>query len=105
MDRGATIAFDIWGDELPYGHLRMPTDEERTAATAELVGDGYGDRLVHSQDVCTKTQLRRFGGAGYDHLPRIVAPLLRAAGLDSREVQRQLAGNALALISATERTR
>jgi len=104
MDRGATIAFDIWGDEDRYGHVRMPTDDERVAATVQLVRDGYGDRLVHSHDVCTKTQLRRFGGAGFDHLPRAVAPRLRAAGLSRAELSRQLAGNALALIARTERT-
>jgi phosphotriesterase-related protein len=104
MDRGATIAFDIWGDEDPYGHVRMPTDAERIEATVALVADGYGDRLVHSHDVCTKTQLRRFGGAGFDHIPRDVAPRLRAAGLSEAEVHRQLAGNALALIAPTERT-
>jgi phosphotriesterase-related protein len=103
MDRGATIAFDIWGDELPYGHVRMPTDDERIAATVELVAGGYGDRLVHAHDVCTKTQLHRFGGAGFDHLPRVVAPRLRAAGLSEQEVHRQLAGNALRLIASTER--
>jgi phosphotriesterase-related protein len=104
MDRGATIAFDIWGDEDQYGHVRMPTDDERIAATVQLVADGYGDRLVHSHDVCTKTQLRAHGGAGFDHIPRDVAPRLRAAGLSEAEVHRQLAGNALALIARTERT-
>jgi phosphotriesterase-related protein len=100
MDRGATIAFDIWGDELAYGAVRMPTDAERLAAVVELVGDGYGDRLVHAQDVCTKTQLRAFGGPGYDHIARVVAPMLAHAGLPPHEVHRQLAGNALALLAA-----
>jgi phosphotriesterase-related protein len=103
LARGCTIAFDIWGDEYAYGALSMPSDAERAAATAALVADGFGGQLVHSQDVCTKTQLRRFGGAGYDHLPRRVAPLLRDAGLDEAEVARQLAGNALSLIRGTSR--
>jgi phosphotriesterase-related protein len=98
IDRGATIAFDIWGDEDQYGHVAMPSDAERVAATVELVASGGGGQLVHSQDVCTKTQLRSFGGAGYDHLPRVVAAQLAAAGLDEPEVHRQLAGNALALL-------
>jgi phosphotriesterase-related protein len=104
MDRGATIAFDIWGDEFAYGAVRMPTDRERVAAVVELVDGGYGDRLVHSQDVCTKTQLHAFGGAGFDHLPRVVAPLMAAAGLPGAEVRRQLAGNALSLLRTGERT-
>jgi phosphotriesterase-related protein len=103
MDRGATIAFDIWGDELAYGHVRMPTDAERLDAVVTLVAGGYGDRLVHSQDVCTKTQLHAFGGAGFDHLPRVIAPRMRAAGLDAQEVHRQLAGNALALLHGAPR--
>jgi phosphotriesterase-related protein len=97
-ERGATIGFDIWGDELDYGAVAMPTDEERLSATLELIGLGHGDRLVHAHDVCTKTQLRRWGGAGFDHLPRIVAPHMRAAGLDDEEVHRQLAGNVMALL-------
>jgi phosphotriesterase-related protein len=100
IDRGATIAFDIWGDEDQYGHVTMPSDDERVAATLELVAGGRGHALVHSQDVCTKTQLRAFGGAGYDHIPRVVAPKLAAAGLEPAEVQRQLAGNALGLLRA-----
>lgn len=103
MDRGATIAFDIWGDEDAYGHVRMPTDDERLTAVVALVADGYGDRLVHSQDVCTKTQLRAFGGAGFDHVPRVVGPRMAAAGLSPAEVHRQLAGNALALLSRPPR--
>jgi phosphotriesterase-related protein len=103
LARGATIAFDIWGDEYRYGAVSMPSDEQRIAATAELVANGYGAQLVHSHDVCTKTQLRTFGGVGYDHLPRAIAPRLRAAGLGADEVRRQLAGNALALLNATER--
>ncbi len=102
--RGATIAFDIWGDEDAYGHVSMPTDDERLAATLELISGGFADRLVHAQDVCTKTQLRRFGGGGYDHLPRVVAPRMRAAGLTAGEVHRQLAGNVLGLLHPTGRT-
>jgi phosphotriesterase-related protein len=97
--RGCVAAFDIWGDEYAYGAVRMPTDGERAEATAALVADGYGDRLVHSQDVCTKTQLRRFGGAGYAHLVREVPGLLAGAGLDQEEIRRQLAGNALRLLA------
>jgi phosphotriesterase-related protein len=101
LARGATIAFDIWGDEYRYGAVSMPSDEQRIAATAELIADGYGAQLVHSHDVCTKTQLRAFGGVGYDHLPRAIAPRLYRAGLNAEEVQRQLAGNALALLDPT----
>lgn len=104
MNRGATIAFDIWGDEDAYGAVRMPTDQERLAAVLELVAGGYGDRLVHSHDVCTKTQLAAFGGAGFDHLPRVIAPQMAAVGLPAEEIHRQLSGTALALLHPKRRT-
>jgi phosphotriesterase-related protein len=56
--------------------------------------------VVHAHDVCTKTQLHRFGGAGYDHIPRKLGQWLRGAGLDEPEIARQLAGNVLALLGA-----
>jgi phosphotriesterase-related protein len=31
-------------------------------------------RLAQSHDVCTRTQLRRNGGAGYAHLLTVIAP-------------------------------
>jgi phosphotriesterase-related protein len=105
LERGATIAFDLWGDEFQYGNVRMPTDGERLDATVALIADGHGGQIVHSHDVCTKTQLRRFGGPGYDHIPRVVAGRMAAAGIDADEIHRQLAGNALALLHATERNR
>jgi phosphotriesterase-related protein len=98
LDRGVTIAFDIWGNEYRYGVVSMPRDDERIAATVQLVAEGYGRQLVHSQDVCTKTQLRRFGGIGYDHLARVIAPRLREAGLSEAEVRQQLGGNVLSLL-------
>ncbi len=98
LRRGCLIAFDIWGDEFPYGDAGMPTDEARLDATAQLVEDGFGTQLVHSQDVCTKTQLKRFGGPGFAHIPRMVRPRMVDAGLAPAEIERQLAGNALRLL-------
>jgi phosphotriesterase-related protein len=98
LARGCTIAFDLWGDEDQYGADRMPSDDERIAALLELIDDGFGGQLVHSHDVCLKSQLARFGGPGYAHIPRVVRPRLLAAGLSEAEVARQLSGNARALL-------
>jgi phosphotriesterase-related protein len=98
LARGCTIAFDLWGDEDLYGADRMPTDDERVAALLELIRHGFGAQLVHSHDVCLKSQLTRFGGPGYAHIPRVVRPRLLVAGLTEAEVARQLSGNARALL-------
>lgn len=98
MDRGATVSFDLWGDEMAYGDRSMPSDAERIEALCELIDGGYGDRIVHSHDICTKTQLERFGGPGFAHLPGRVAEMMADAGLSDAEIHSQLAGNALDLI-------
>jgi phosphotriesterase-related protein len=102
LERDCRVAIDIWGDEDAYGGTPMPTDAERVAATLELIGRGFADRLVHSQDVCTKSQLRSFGGPGYGHLWRVVRPLLLEAGLTPAQVRQQLAGNTLSLLCGDE---
>lgn len=98
LARGCMIAFDIWGDEFPYGGHGMPTDAERLDATRELIAAGHGSQLVHSHDVCTKTQLRANGGPGFVHVPTTTRAAMRRSGLEPDEVHRQLAGNALDLL-------
>ena len=44
---------------------------------ADLVDEGFGDQIVLGQDVFVKAHLHRYGGNGYDHLPRRVLPTLR----------------------------
>jgi phosphotriesterase-related protein len=79
-DRGATICYDIWGDEAGYGGKGMPTDAQRIAALETAIHEGWIDRVGVAQDVCTKTQLRRHGGAGYAHFLARMVPELRRRG-------------------------
>lgn len=76
-ERGATVCYDIWGDEDEYGGKGMPTDEERLRALEEAAEQGWLDRVAIAHDVCTKTQLRRYGGRGYAHLVTDVAEEIR----------------------------
>lgn len=99
LDRGAWVAIDIWGDEDGYGGDPMPTDDERLAAVLGLIEDGWGERVLHSHDVCTKSQLRRFGGPGYLHLWTHVRQRMSRAGITASQIADQLAGNALNLLS------
>ncbi|MBF6605849.1 MAG: hypothetical protein IVW53_09745 [Chloroflexi bacterium] len=97
--RGAFVGIDIWGDEDAYGDRGMPSDTSRTAAVVAAHEEGWSDRLLLAQDVCTKTQLHAFGGRGYDHLLTGVAPGLRTAGLSAAEVDRLLVDNPRRAIS------
>jgi phosphotriesterase-related protein len=100
--RGAWISYDIWGDEDAYGDRGMPTDDLRIAAVLVAHLDGWEDRLLVSQDVCLKSQLRAFGGGGYDHLLVGIAPRLEAAGLDPLEVEALLVDNPRRALTGTD---
>jgi phosphotriesterase-related protein len=100
--RGAWVSYDIWGDEDAYGDRGMPTDDLRIAGVLVAHLDGWEDRLLVSQDVCLKSQLRRFGGAGYAHLLVDVAPRLEAAGLDPLEVEALLVDNPRRALTGTD---
>ena len=51
-----------------------------------LIDRGYGDQVVVSQDICTKTRLTTYGGHGYGHMFRNVVPLMRHRGLSESEI-------------------
>jgi phosphotriesterase-related protein len=98
LDRGCYIALDIWGNDASHGARSLPTDEVRAAATVALTAVGHGERVLHSHDICTKTQLARFGGPGYGHLHSRGRALLLAAGLDEGQINDQLVRNPLRLL-------
>jgi phosphotriesterase-related protein len=86
--RGAYAEFDTFGIEayLDPSLSEYPRDTERVGALVELVERGYLDRLLVSQDICTKMQLVAYGGWGYGHLSRHIEPRLRKAGLSAEDI-------------------
>jgi phosphotriesterase-related protein len=102
---GAYLAFDTFGQVEIYqysGRQRpgrvYPTDYERAEQVAALVAAGYLEQIVLAQDLLTKTQLRRYGGYGFDHLLVNVVPLLRTLGLSDRQVETLLVDNPARLL-------
>jgi phosphotriesterase-related protein len=80
VDRGATISYDIWGDEDGYGGKGMPADTMRIGALEAAVAEGWIAQVAISQDICTKSQLRQHGGPGYAHFLTRIVPALRERG-------------------------
>lgn len=103
LERGCVVAFDIWGNDALHGGRVLPADRARAMATAALTFAGFGDRILHSQDVCTKTQLTAFGGPGYGHVDSAGRRLLLDAGLNDEQIHRQLTRNALDLLRVSGR--
>jgi phosphotriesterase-related protein len=81
-DSGALIEFDRFGAELyndVWGGKNFcePRDAEVVQEIAQLVREGYADRILISQDIGFKVQLSSYGGLGFAHIPRRVLTYLR----------------------------
>ena len=80
---------------------QYPNDEQRIATIARLVGDGLAASLTLSHDVCYKTDLTRWGGDGYGHVPRNIVPRLRLAGVPDAAIDQMLIENPRRLLPLT----
>ncbi|HET8757209.1 MAG TPA: phosphotriesterase [Solirubrobacteraceae bacterium] len=90
---GATLEW-CFGNEAYYRDgYKDPTDAERLDGICAVLEDGFGDRCVLGCSVWTKTQLRAYGGMGYDHLLRRIVPTLRERGVPDDILDAMLVGN------------
>jgi phosphotriesterase-related protein len=98
LARGVTLEFDLLGAAFL---LEEKVIDTRGAAdtVAALVKKGYADQLLLSQDVCTKTQLKAYGGNGYDYVLREVVPYLKGMGVADEDVETLLVANPARLFS------
>ena len=97
LGHGVYIQFDLLGRVsaalryVPVGDdLRSFMNSDGTAAVAEaipkLIEAGYADRILLSQDVCTKTQLKRYGGTGYSFILEKFLPEMRSRGVSEEHI-------------------
>jgi phosphotriesterase-related protein len=94
-ERGALLSFDTFGAEFTYESdgSREPLDSERTDCLKRLLDAGRADQLLISHDICSRLQLHRLGGVGYDHILRNVVPALREAGAAASDIDVMLVAN------------
>lgn len=95
LDEGAWIEFDNCGKEFfmpprDCGKIRgkFAYDMERAEMIARLISDGYGDRLLVTNDICLKTMLAAYGGNGFMHVARSILPMLRYIGVGEADIHR-----------------
>lgn len=98
--RGCFIEMDCFGSEVYFDEdsLREPSDAERIVFLSKLIDAGFEKQILISQDVCTKMQLRKYGGMGYDHVLRTIVPRLKACGFDKGVIESLLVRNAERLL-------
>ncbi|MBE6630501.1 MAG: hypothetical protein E7624_06595 [Ruminococcaceae bacterium] len=95
LDEGAWIEFDNCGKEFfmpprDCGKIRgkFAYDMERAEMIARLLSDGYGDRLLVTNDLCLRTMLAEYGGNGFMHVARTILPMLRYVGVTEQDIHR-----------------
>ncbi|TCB97248.1 phosphotriesterase [Micromonospora zingiberis] len=81
IDTGVTLEM-CFGTELQHvGRMRNPSDPQRLDFFESFLAGRADGRWVLGGSVWTKTQLRRYGGEGYDHLTTRVLPELVRRGV------------------------
>ncbi len=76
LEAGAYVQFDTVGRE------HMNPDSRRASALVELARLGWKDKLLLSSDRCHRSDLRAFGGVGYDYVFTTFFDMLRTEGID-----------------------
>lgn len=85
---GAYVQIDHVGRGLPY-----PFDQHRVWVITELIRRGYVEHILLSMDICTRSDLRYWGGNGYGYLLSRFIPMLREAGVSEQEIHAMLIEN------------
>ncbi len=87
-ERGAVLSFDTFGSETFFDRTfeQEPRDTDRIECVLRLLEKGYGSQLTLAHDICTRMQLRHYGGWGWDHLLTTILPRLRHAGVSQQEL-------------------
>ncbi|MEW6749375.1 MAG: hypothetical protein AB1505_00155 [Candidatus Latescibacterota bacterium] len=75
------------------GYLDYQPESVRADNVAALVAEGFGDRILLSEDICMLGHLAFNGGKGYGYLLEVFVPLLRQRGVSDEDVHRMLVDN------------
>lgn len=87
LAKGVYLQIDWLGViEGPAGIMGNRSDRTIASAIVELVREGYGNRILLSHDICTRAQLRKYGGTGFAYVTEYFVPELRRQGLSKEEI-------------------
>lgn len=115
LERGIYIEFDItgrvdvplsWGNPNPDSPWLDYTEASLNALIADtvckLIELGYIDRIILSQDVCQKKQLKSHGGTGYSFLLEHFLPNLKKLGVSDKQIRTIMVENPKRILTFAE---
>ena len=90
-ETGCTLEYDSFGNvqnpiNLPDKIMYGLSDWERIGCIKHLIDHGYLHQILVSHDVFNKTDLRHYGGPGYDHILTTIVPLMRMRGITDEQI-------------------
>lgn len=104
-ESGCFMEFDLFGHESSYYPLTrrdMPSDAQRLDVLEDLISAGLTDRLLISQDICTRHRLVRYGGHGYGHIVGHITMRMRERGWREADVETLTVTNPARLLTFVE---
>jgi phosphotriesterase-related protein len=103
MERGIFISYDTWGIEhwvdSYWPGCGPPSDRQRVEAAVELCREGYDKQLIFSHDLCMRYLLTKYGGYGYAHILKNIAPVLKFRGVSEKQLRNILVDNPKKVLS------
>jgi phosphotriesterase-related protein len=91
LDRGVYIQFDTLG-RTPTVRSRI-TDTDVAEGIMQLIKAGFTDRILLSQDVCTRIQWKAYGGTGFSFIQEQFLPYLKRLGATDAQINTILVEN------------
>lgn len=102
LARGVSIEFDYLGAPgSPGGYLSARDDKKVAKGLVALVKEGYADRIVLGHDVCTKIQLKAYGGLGFTYISDYFLPELREMGVSEQDIHKMMVENPRRVLAFT----
>jgi predicted metal-dependent phosphotriesterase family hydrolase len=85
------------------GYLDYQPESVRADNVAALVKEGFGERVLLSEDICMTGHLKFNGGKGYGYLLEVFVPMLRERGIRDEDIHRMLVTNPARVFSRAVR--
>ncbi len=82
--------------------LSLPLTALVAAAIPRLIAAGHVDQILLSQDVCTKVQLKAYGGTGYSYILETFLPHLRSRGVSDEHIRKMMVENPKRVLTLAE---
>lgn len=104
-ETGCMLEFDMFGHESSYYPLTendMPSDAQRLDLIERLISEGLVDRILVSQDICTRHRLLRYGGHGYGHIASLIVRRMRERRWRDEDVDALVRVNPARLLTLVE---